>query len=154
MKKKKKVVEEKNTQLDLKIKEPLKNKFYKIKDKTDKYLVQLEVRRFLKDAFFWFVVIISLMMIGYQILLIVNNIDNIPSLIPILRYNIQSSGQLIHKNFIILYPILSSIPLITTIILTTRTYNRERILTKFLLLTSLLTSISLSVILIHLINSF
>ena len=146
--------EEKNKQLDLKIKEPLKNKFFKIKDKTDKYIRQIEVRKFLKDPFFWFVVIISLIMIAYQIYLIVQNLNTLPSLLPILRYNIQAPGKLIQRDYIVIYPILSSIPLITSIILTTRTYNQEKTLTKLLLLTPLLTSISLSVILIQLINSF
>ncbi len=151
---KKKQEKEKNTQLDLKIKEPFKNKLFKIKGKTDEYLTQLEVRRFLKDAFFWFAIIISLLMIAYQVYLIVQNIEKIPSLIPVLRYNIQAPGKLVHKNLIIIYPILSFIPLLTSIILTSKTYNREKVLTKLLLLGSLLTSISLSVILIQLINSF
>lgn len=154
MKKKKEQKEEKDAQLGLKIKEPLKNKFFKIKGKTDTYLTQLEVRRFLKDAFFWFVVVISITMVGYQIYLIVQSLYILPSLIPILRYNIQSSGQLIHKNFIIIYPILSSVALVTSVVLSSKSYNKDKVLTKLLLLTALLTSMALSVILIQLVNSF
>ena len=154
MKKKKEQKEEKDAQLGLKIKEPLKNKFFKIKGKTDTYLTQLEVRRFLKDAFFWFVVVISITIVGYQIYLIVQSLYILPSLIPILRYNIQSSGQLIHKNFIIIYPILSSVALVTSVVLSSKSYNKDKVLTKLLLLTALLTSMALSVILIQLVNSF
>ena len=154
MKKKKEQKEEKDAQLGLKIKEALKNKFFKIKGKTDTYLTQLEVRRFLKDAFFWFVVVISITMVGYQIYLIVQSLYILPSIIPILRYNIQSSGQLIHKNFIIIYPILSSVALVTSVVLSSKSYNKDKVLTKLLLLTALLTSMALSVILIQLVNSF
>jgi hypothetical protein len=123
---KKEISKEKDTQLGLKIKDPLKNKFFKIKGKTDTYLTQLEVRRFLKDAFFWFVVVISITMAGYQVYLIVRNLDILPSLIPVLRYNLQSSGQLIHKNFVIIYPIFSFITLITSVILTSKSYNKDK----------------------------
>ena len=51
--------EDKNTQLGLKIKEPFKNRFFKIKGKTDSLLTQLEVRKFLKDLFFWFALLVA-----------------------------------------------------------------------------------------------
>lgn len=146
--------EDKNTQLDLKIKEPFKNHFFKIKGKTDTLLTQLEVRKFLKDLFFWFVLVIALLMIAYQIYLIVVNLDNLPSMLPILRYNIEASAKLTSKIYLILYPAISLISLITAVLLSIKIYNRERFLTKILLLASLLCSISMTISLIQLINNF
>jgi len=145
---------EKNTQLGLKIKEPLKNKYFKIKGKTDSLLTQLEVRKFLKDIFFWFVLVISLLMTAYQIYLIVLNINNLPSLLPILRYNIASSAKLTSKTYLVMYPIISLISVGIATFLVTKVYNREKFLTKLLLLTALLCSISMTVSLIQLINTF
>lgn len=146
--------EDKNTQLGLKIKEPLKNKFFKIKGKTDSFLTQLEVRKFLKDIFFWFVLIISLLMIAYQVYLIVINLDNLPSLLPILRYNIAASAKLTSKIYLIIYPAISLLSLAVATFLAIKIYNREKFLTKLLLLATLLCSVSTTISLIQLINTF
>lgn len=154
MKKKNTSSKEKNTQLDLKIKEPFKNKYFKIKGKADSFLTQLEVKKFLKDLFFWFVLIISLILILYQIYVIVINLNNLPSLLPILKYNISSSGKLISKIYLIIYPLISFISILVAIFFSIRIYNREKFLTKFLLLSALLCTFSLSISLIQLINTF
>jgi len=146
--------EEKNTQLGLKIKEPLKNKFFKIKGRTDSLRTQLEIRKFLKDIFFWFVLVISLLMIAYQIYLIVANLNTLPSLLPILRYNIAASAKLASKEYLVIYPFISLISIGTATFLTVKIYNREKFLTKLLLLAALLCSISMTVSLIQLINTF
>ena len=146
--------EDKNTQLGLKIKEPFKNKFFKIKGKTDSLLTQLEVRKFLKDIFFWFVLVISLLMVAYQIYLVVVNLDNLPSLLPILRYNIAASAKLTSKIYLVIYPGISLISLVTATFLAIKIYNREKFLTKLLLLAALLCCISTTISLIQLINTF
>ncbi len=146
--------EDKNTQLGLKIKEPFKNRFFKIKGKTDSLLTQLEVRKFLKDLFFWFVLVIALLMIAYQIYIIVVSLNSLPSMLPILRYNIEASAKLTSKIYLILYPSISLISLVTAVFLSIKIYNREKFLTKILLLTSLLCSISMTISLIQLINNF
>ena len=146
--------EDKNTQLGLKIKEPFKNKFFKIKGKTDSLLTQLEVRKFLKDLFFWFVLVISLLMVAYQVYIVVINLDNLPSLLPILRYNIAASAKLTSKIHLVIYPTISLISLVTATFLAIKIYNREKFLTKLLLLAALLCCISMTVSLIQLINTF
>lgn len=146
--------EDKNTQLGLKIKEPFKNKFFKIKGKTDSLLTQLEVRKFLKDLFFWFVLVISLLMVAYQVYIVVINLDNLPSLLPILRYNIAASAKLTSKIYLVIYPAISLISLVTATFLAIRIYNREKFLTKLLLLSALLCCVSMTVSLIQLISTF
>ncbi len=146
--------EEKNTQLGLNIKEPFKNRFFKIKGKTHSLLTQLEVRKFLKDLFFWFVLTISLIMIAYQVYIIVVSLDSLPSILPILRYNIEASAKLTSKTYLVLYPLISSISLAIAVFLSMKIYNREKFLTKILLLSSLLCCISMTISLIQLINNF
>ena len=82
---KKKVAEENLVQLGLDIKEPLKNKFYKIKGKIDFIILKFEVRKFLKDPFVWATVIISTVMILTQLFLIRDNYSNLPSYLPIFK---------------------------------------------------------------------
>lgn len=146
--------EDQNTQLGLKIKEPFKNKFFKIKGKTDSLLIQLEVRKFLKDIFFWFVLVISLLMIAYQVYIIVVNLNSLPSLLPILRYNIAASAKLTSKIYLVIYPAISLVSLAAATFLTIRVYNREKFLTKLLLLSALLCCVSMTISLIQLINAF
>lgn len=146
--------EDQNTQLGLKIKEPFKNKFFKIKGRTDSLLIQLEVRKFLKDIFFWFVLVISLLMVAYQVYIIVVNLNSLPSLLPILRYNIAASAKLTSKIYLVIYPVISLVSLAAATFLTIRVYNREKFLTKLLLLSALLCCVSMTISLIQLINAF
>lgn len=146
--------EDKNTQLGLKIKEPFKNKFFKIKGKTDSLLTQLEIRKFLKDIFFWFVLVISILMIAYQVYIVLVNLDNLPSLLPILRYNIAASAKLTAKIYLVIYPAISLLSLFAATFLAVKIYNREKFLTKLLLLAALLCCVSMTISLIQLINTF
>ena len=148
--KKTKLPDEEIKQLDLGIKDPLKNKAFKIKGKADIMLLQFEVKKFLKDAFFWFVGIFNIVMLLQQGLWLYNNIHKFPSLTPILNYNLAPEDRIIDKHFLYIFPIISLISIIVGIIITTRYYNKEKVLTRFILLCTLLTCISGTVMLIHL----
>lgn len=142
------------TQLDLGMKEPLKNKYYTVKGKADKLLLQIEVRKFLKDSFFWFVTIISVILIVQQVLIIRENIPMTPSQIPLLNYNLLTVNKLIPRIYIYMLPFISSISLIVGEFFVIRYFNKEKSLTKFLLLAILLVTISSSIVLIELISKF
>lgn len=152
--KKEKAPEEKVKQLDLGIKEPFKNKILKVKSKTDVMLLQLEVKKFLKDAFFWFVIVFDFVMTLQQGWIIYTMYNRLPSLVPIFNYYLVSLDSLANKNFIFIFPGISIISLLTGIIITTKYYNREKMLTKFILLCSLLTCIAETIILIHLTGKY
>lgn len=151
---KKKEQEEKPKQLDLGIKEPFKNRFFKIKNSIDLALLKFEVRKFLKDPLVWAALTIGLVLIGYQVYLIVINLDSLPTYVPVFRYFISIPRKLVVKDYIILFPTISIVTLLISFIFTSRYYNSEKALTKMLLFTSLLCSISQTLILIDLVNLF
>jgi hypothetical protein len=154
--KKKRITSEKKgeEQLDLGIREPFKNRFFKIKRDIDLAILKFEVRKFLKDPLLWASLVIGLVLIGHQVYLIIENLDNLPVYLPIFRHFIVISKKLVVKDYIIVFPIISSIALILSLVFTSRYYNSDKILTKFLLFASLLCIVSQSIILIDLIRFF
>jgi len=148
--KKQKAPKQEEKQLDLGIKDPFKNKIYKIKGKTDTMILQFEVKKFLKDNFFWFIIVTNTVMLAQQGLWLHNNIQRFPSLTPILNYNLSPENRIASKYFLYIFPIITLLSIIISVIVTTKYYNKEKMLTKFILLCTLLTSISGSIILIHL----
>lgn len=154
MKKKKKPQKEEVKQLDLGIKEPFKNRFLKIKGQFKNKAIQFEVRKFLKDPFVWATITICLVLIGQQALLIYQNFESLPTYIPVFRYFLNPERKLVDTNYIITFPIISSTILILSLLVTSNYYNRERFLTKILLLTTVLATISQNVILIDLVKNF
>ena len=153
-KKKKGKEKDKDQQLDLGIKEPFKNRFFKIKNKISLAILRFEVRKFLKDPLVWACIVISLMLIGHQIYVILIHFDRLPVYLPIFRQFISVPRKLVEKEYIIVFPIISSFAFTLSLLFTSRYYNSERILTKFLLFASLLCIISQSIILIDLIRFF
>jgi hypothetical protein len=153
--KKKSVSEKKKEeQLNLGIKEPFKNKFLKIKRSIDFAILKFEVRKFLKEPLLWACLVICIVLIGHQVYLILENLDNLPMYLPIFRHFLVIPRKLVVKDFIVVFPIVSSVALILSLVFTSRYYNNERVLTKFLLFVSLLCTLSQSVILIDLIRFF
>lgn len=149
-KKSEKPKEEKVKQLDLGIKDPFKNKIYKIKGKTDNIILQFEVRKFFKDPFFWFVIVFSLVMFAQQIYWIQTNISNFPASTPILNYNLSSDMRLLPKIFLYIFPTISIFSIIVSTIVIAKYYNKEKMLSKLVLLCSLLACVSGTIMLIHL----
>lgn len=137
-------------QLDLGIKDPFKNKILKIKGKTDVMILQFEVRKFLKDTFFWFVVVFDAIMLLQQGFWLYKNIEKFPLLTPILNYNLTPESRLADRNLLYIIPLISLISIIIGIIATIKYYNKEKVLTRFILLCTLLACVSGSIILIHL----
>jgi hypothetical protein len=140
-------------QLDLGIKDPFKNKIYKIKGKTDNFLLQLEVRKFFKDPFFWFVIVLSFTMLIQQTYWVTTHFAQFPTLTPILNYNLSASARLLQKEFLYIFPFISLFSIIVSTLVTSNYYNKEKMLSKLVLLCCLLACISGSIMLIHLIIS-
>jgi len=137
-------------QLDLGMKDPFKNKILKIKGKTDVMLLQFEVKKFFKDSFFWFVIVSDMIMLVQQGFWLHNNIEKFPSLTPILNYNLSSENRITNRDFLYIFPIITLLSLIIGIIVTAKYYNKEKMLIKFILLCTVLASVSASIMLIHL----
>jgi hypothetical protein len=139
-------------QLDLGIKDPFKNKFLKIKSSINRSILQFEVRKFLKDPLVWSVLTISL--IAQQVFIIYQNINSLPVYIPVFKYFLAVEKKLTTTEYVLAFPVISSVVLMTSFYITSRNYNRERLLTKLLLLTVLLVAFSQTVTLIDLIKDF
>lgn len=152
--KSKKEPQEESKQLDLGIKEPFKNRFFKIKRSVDFAVLRFEVRKFLKDPLVWATLVIGLVLIGQQVSLILENLSNLPVYVPIFRYFLSAEEKLTQKDYIFIFPLISIITLLLSMLFTSRYYNNEKKLTRLLLFSSLLSSISQSLILIDLINLF
>ncbi len=152
--KSKKEPQEESKQLDLGIKEPFKNRFFKIKRSVDFAVLRFEVRKFLKDPLVWATLVIGLVLIGQQVSLILENLSNLPVYVPIFRYFLSAEEKLTQKDYIFIFPLISIITLLLSMLFTSRYYNNEKKLTRLLLFSSLLSSISQSLILIDLVNLF
>lgn len=150
-KKKKEVVEEAK-QLDLEIKEPFKNKFYKVKRDIDGAMLRLEVRKFLKDPLVWAIIVISGILTYYQVHLILENIEVLPSYLPIFKYYSAPSQQLVETKFLYIFPILTGVFLVATILLIARNYNKEKNMVKILLISMLVLAIFMTISLINLVT--
>jgi len=146
--------EEQVSQLDLGIKEPFKNKFFKIKGNIDYAILRFEVRKFLKDPLVWATFVISITLILQQVLLIYRNIETLPVYVPIFRYFISVPKKLAEKEFIFIFPVISAFTFVISFIFTSRYYNSEKALTKFLLFGLMLCTISQTIILIDLVRFF
>ena len=153
-KKSKKVSEEKPQQLDLGIKEPFINKFFKIKSNLDLAILRFEVRKFLKDPLIWAGLVITIVLLLHQCYLIYTNYVDFPVYLPVFKYFISIPNKLVNKEFVAIFPIITIFSLILTFIFTPRFYNSEKILTKFLIFSLLLCSLAQSIILVDLTRNF
>lgn len=153
-KKKEENKEEIVKQLDLGIKEPFKNKVFKIKGIIDLAVLRFEVKNFLKDPLVWGVFVITIVLIVHQSYLIYNGYSNLPVYIPVFKYFISIPKKLVLKEYVFIFPAISSISFLLSFIFTSRYYNNEKLLTKFLLFACLLCTLSQTVILIDLIKFF
>lgn len=141
-------------QLDLGIKEPFKNKVFKIKGIIDLAVLRFEVKKFLKDPLVWGVFVITIVLIVHQSYLIYNGYSNLPVYIPVFKYFISIPKKLVLKEYVFIFPIISAVAFLLSFIFTSRYYNNEKLLTKFLLFACLLCTLSQTVILIDLIKFF
>lgn len=148
MSKKKKIPKEE--QLDLDIKEPFKNKFFKVKGRFDLAILQFEIKKFLKDPLLWAMIIIGMIFIVQQILLIYKDIDTLPKYLPVFKYFLSAQEKLTLREYIYIYPLISIIVFVVSLISTSKNYNRERNFTKLLMASTLLCIISQSIILVDL----
>lgn len=147
--KKKSEVEQEPKQLDLEIKEPVKNKFYKAKGKFDLAVLKLEVIKFLKDPLVWIMLVFGVVMIAFQMNLILKNIDTIPKYVPLFRFYLAPKNILVEAKYIYLIPVLTGIIVLISAIFVSRNYNREKYLTKILLVSTIIAELFLSVTLVQ-----
>lgn len=143
----------KEKQLNLGLRNTPKNTYYKYKDKYDIWLAGLETKKFIKDIFTWFVLILSISFIGTEVYMI-QTIGSIPTEIPIFNYFIAPERKLATDFWIYVYPVIGSVITVAGLLFGNFFYHKERDLSKALLLTILLANFSLCLIFLKLVYSF
>jgi len=146
-------LEEQAKQLDLDIKEPFKNKLYKAKREFDFAVLKLEVIKFLKDPLVWAVIVFGVSLIGFQIYLILLKFENLPTLIPLFKFYTFPKDILTQKVYIYSIPSISVLISLSTLFLVSQNYNKEKSLTKILLICALISTFFLSIILVQIIKT-
>ncbi len=149
----KKIKEKKEKQLDFGLKNPPQNIYYKYKDQYELWLSKLETYKFMKDILMWFILVISIALIITQVYTI-QSITVLPSTIPVFNYFFTLTLRLADSNWIYVYPALSSIVLIIGLFFTNKYYHTERELSRILLVSILLVTLSLSFILLKIVYTF
>jgi len=150
---KKKVQEvEEPKQLDLDIKEPLSNKFYKAKRQFDFAVLKLEVIKFLKDPLVWALIVSGVILLFFQTNTIQQNFTEMPQYVPLFKFYLSSKDILASRKYIYAIPIISGCMVLITIFLVSRNYNREKNLTKILLVSTIMCILFLTIILLQIIR--
>lgn len=105
----KKKVKEENKQLDLGLKSPFVNFFYGIKHRFITRLKLFEANTFINDPIIWFFLTFMLVACYFQLFYLLENISQLPSLLPLFGDLENTENLLLSKFFYLLFPIFSII---------------------------------------------
>ncbi|NLZ24270.1 hypothetical protein GX888_00775 [Candidatus Dojkabacteria bacterium] len=143
---------EKEAQLDFGLKDNPKNIYYKYKDQYELWLAGLETNRYFKDPLMWFTLILSSTLIFTQGYLLTKK--KIPTRISVFNYYVPLQKRLGNSYLIYLYPLLGLSVLLIGLFISRKYYHKERLLSKVLLISILLSNFSLCIISLRLLLSF
>lgn len=128
----------KETQLDLGLKSPFKNRIYEIRTKIGKAFLYLEVMKFLKDPLNWFFITLILFSIFMQAYFIFKTQASLPSQLPLFSYYTDPAKKLAASYMIYLLPVLSGLIFFLGTRFSYRYFHKERVMSALLLLSTLL----------------
>jgi hypothetical protein len=134
----------KETQLDLGLRSPLRNKLYDLKNSLTKAFAYLEVVKFLKEPLNWLFITLTLFLVSMQGYFIYTTFSSLPGMVPIFSYFNSLERKLAATTFIYFLPVISFIISIMGIRLGYRYFHKERVMSGFLLLSMLLSVILLT----------
>ncbi|GAB4161083.1 MAG: hypothetical protein Fur003_4530 [Candidatus Dojkabacteria bacterium] len=126
--------EVKEEQLGLGLVEPGSNKVHKLRRKLKDRFLYFETRRFIKSPYSWVSVMLSLALLATQLYYILNFINKLPSIIPIYSNSIDLAARLAPQSALYIFPALSLIIIIVTVVSGYRLYNTRRELINFSLI--------------------
>ncbi len=149
-----KKTEEKNKQLNLKLKHSLFNGLAKYKERFELSRAQWDIKRYTKSSWVWFTIILSLSLLITQLYTIQESISLLPKQIPIFQIYVDSNQTLAPTKYIYFIPTLSAIIIIVGIIFSNKYYNQEKDLSNTLLWVMFLANLVITVSLIRLINLY
>ena len=88
-------------------------------------------------------------MIAFQVNLIFKNINSIPKYVPLFRFYIAPKNMLVESKYIYIVPILTGVIVLISMIFVSKNYNREKHLTKILLVSTIIAILFLSFTLVQ-----
>jgi hypothetical protein len=142
------------TQLDLGLRSPLKNKLYDLKNAFVRAFAYLEVLKFLREPLNWFFITLTLFLVGMQGYFIYTTFNSLPDKLPLFSYFTSLERKLYSTTFIYFLPGVSLIISLMGIRLGYRYFHKERVMSGFLLLSMLLSVILLTFFTLRLILPF
>lgn len=153
-KEEKKVKKEQVKQLSLGLKSPFTNIFYNFKSRIVSRLNLFGANAFINDPIIW--LLVSFQIVGgfYQMIYILNEIEKLPSVIPLFGYAGNNIDTLIPKFYYLLFPIISFILLVVGFRMAKSVYFKNNTLAHYTLFVGLLVSLSLTLHIIAIISQY
>ncbi len=127
----------KPVQLDLGMRSPFVNIFYKIKERFKKTFIYFEIVSFARTPLNWFLIILSISLILIGVFYIYSTYYSLPSQIPMLSYFTSLKKKLVDTEYIFALPTLSLLILIVGSQVAYKYFHKEREMTNLLLFISL-----------------
>ena len=122
-------------QLEMGLKEPFFNRFYKIKAKWEKLFAILETKRFFKSSSNWMMILILIVLN----LLLFNyfnySTELLPAEIPLMQHTMDLAKRLVDINSIKYIPHVTSGLTVVGILISNKLYNKKEYLSNLILLT-------------------
>lgn len=140
--------------MDLGLKESPKNFFYNIKNKLSLERTKLETKNFLKNPYTWATLVIPFTMIGIQLYLFYTNSSQLPNKIPIYPFYNSVQKQIAPNEYLLIYPTISILILVTSTIFSSKYFHKERELSKLLQLCSSLAILSIMLVFLKLVTEY
>lgn len=141
-------------QLSLGLRSPFSNYLALFNSKISDSFKIFELMKYAKDPVVWIINTINISLLALQAWILLQRIEDLPTKIPLVQYYNLDAMKLIERDFFISMPILSGALIIASILLSYKWFNREKILVKFLLYITLLSTMLLTYHLIKIVQSY
>lgn len=141
-------------QLSLGLKSPLSNVFYNFKSRIVSRLNLFGANSFINDPIIW--LLVSFQIVGgfYQMIYILNQIEKLPSLIPLFGYSGNNIDTLVPKFYYLAFPLISFLLLVIGFRMAKSVYFKNNTLAHYTLFIELLVSLSLTLHIIVIISQY
>lgn len=143
-----------NPQFDLGLKDPRGNSLRNLRQKLYFKLRFLETKGYIRSPYPWFFIFLSVSLLVAQLLWINNMLPQLPKLIPIYLNQRDLSARLADKTHLYIFPIFSSIIILTTLTISTKFYYIIKSLSNYTFAVALIAVTMLTYGLLHIITKY
>jgi len=141
-------------QLSLGLKSPFSNYLTSVNAKISDSFKVFELMKYAKDATVWIINTLTISMLALQTWILMGKVPELPTKIPLVEYYNIDAMKLIDRQFLFVVPGLTALLVLSSILLSYKWFNKEKILVKFLLYITLLSTILLTYHLIKIVQSY